>query len=101
MKRALLVLMLMVVMGSASAQTKTPVIPNSPTLAQVGRYQLLAVETDDGLAKEKTVFLLDTVTGTVWKYQPPFTTTDSNGKKVPQEPLFIYVRALPDPSSVR
>jgi hypothetical protein len=57
------------------SQTALPVEP-SP------RYQLFAASTDEPLSgPEKRVFLIDTQTGDVWEYQPPFVWTSPDGKK--------------------
>ena len=46
-----------------------------------GRYQLFAAESVASTAGEKTVFLLDTETGVVWKLQAASSWTDVDGKQ--------------------
>lgn len=52
---------------------------------------MAAMLDDKVAAATKTVLLLDTATGRVWKYQEAFTTTDTEGKKSWIPAAFILV----------
>ncbi len=61
----------------------------NPIPDTIGRYQMTATTLDNG---EKTVFLLDTATGKVWKYQNGFTSTETGGTTpVFNPPRFISI----------
>ena len=61
-------------------QSAPPVAP--PAASPSGRYQIVAATLDDGISqKTQTVFLINTQTGNVWKYQEAFTATDTDGTK--------------------
>jgi sugar lactone lactonase YvrE len=69
---------------SLVAQTR-PITSSSNK--DIGRYRLVPADVPD----EKTVFLLDTVTGRVWKYQPSYKGADAQGKPVSFPPDFFPV----------
>jgi len=60
------------------AQAPHVILPNavdSPTpraSTQVGRYRLVTATVENGNATEPTIFMIDTATGRVWKYQGVF-----------------------------
>jgi len=58
---------------------------------------MTATTGDLAASEEKTVFLLDTETGTVWKYHPARAIRDTNGKMVAIPAAFelISVESLP------
>jgi hypothetical protein len=95
--RAIASLLLCVSLSSAqSQQTSKEPIPQ-PKPVQVAsanpRYQLVTASIEDGVAaNQKTVFLLDTQTGRVWKFQDTFFSTDPSGKKNAQSAVFIPVQ---------
>jgi hypothetical protein len=70
---------------------QTEAKPSSPT----GKYQLLSAicepEIASGQANEHCVFLLDTQTGRVWKYQSGVAVTDADGKQQYLSPTFIPI----------
>jgi len=64
------------------------------------RFQIVAAETDEQAGQDHpelvvtghSVFLLDTETGKVWKYQWPRTIQDSKGKWFPINSTFLPVQ---------
>jgi len=68
----------------------SPTLPSSP--AASGRYQLIPALLDDAASTPlKTVFLLDTQTGKVWKYQEAFTLHEQDGTTRIMPATFVSV----------
>jgi hypothetical protein len=55
------------------------------------RFQLVAATVQSGDANEPTVFMIDTATGRVSKYQGPFESKDQKGVKTIASPVFISI----------
>jgi len=78
----------------ATAQTRPPATTTNQ------RYQLISAQIDvdasDAVSPAPQLFLLDTWTGRVWRYQPPGTIDHPDGQKEPiQIPeLFIQIEIL-------
>jgi hypothetical protein len=53
-----------------------------------GRYQMTAATLD---GNERTVFLLDTTTGRVWKFQTGYESKDAEGKLIINPPRFVLI----------
>jgi|ERR1700723_1425665 hypothetical protein len=64
---------------------------SKPTSTTGGRYQMISAQVENGNSTEPTVFLLDTATGKVWKYQGPFQYKTSEGKDTAEPGAFIPV----------
>ena len=82
MKIALLILSLAFTVLSAQTQ-QSPTKPPAPAAVPThsGRYQIAAASAGDPAApEEKTIFLVDTETGRVWKYQLARTIRNADGK---------------------
>ncbi len=77
-------------LSAAQSQQTKQVTPSTVT-PYISRYQLISAPIEDGITSEKTIFLLDTVTGKVWKFQTAFVSTDASGKKTSIPPFFIPI----------
>ena len=56
-----------------------------------GRYQLVSLELNDHLEKTKSVFLLDSQTGRVWRYQPFSAGTTNDNKPINFPEVFLPI----------
>jgi len=90
MKRSFLSIAVLILASAPVHSQQTAAKQVSPT----GRYQLFSAVCDPLTSsdqREQCVFLLDTQTGKVWKYQGAANIKDANGKPQYLNPTFIPV----------
>jgi hypothetical protein len=56
-----------------------------------GRYQLISLEVDDQGSKSHNIFLLDSKTGRVWRYQPLSMGTTKDDKPIKFPEVFLPI----------
>jgi hypothetical protein len=67
--------------GVLSAQQGPDASPvQRPATGPVNRYQLVTARVENDNTEEPTVFMIDTVTGRVWKFQGPFVVRKAGGE---------------------
>jgi hypothetical protein len=82
-------LLLSLALGPASLSQQPNQATATTSDAPIGRYQLLAAPVENGaITPQKTVFLLDTATGRVWRFRETVVGKDESGKEIAYPPLF-------------
>jgi hypothetical protein len=91
-----LLAMTVVAVGLLSAYSQQAIPKPSSTSSPNGRYQLISAPVGEATG-DSTVFLLDTATGNVWRYQPAYSAKGTDGKETIVPAMFfpIPVRMFP------
>jgi len=83
-------------------QAQKAAVQSTPHPVSTGaRYQLVSLEFDQvggtstGESRSRAVFLLDSQTGRVWRYQPEHVWEGKDNKPVKVTELFIPIQVLP------
>jgi hypothetical protein len=79
-----------------SALAQQPTKPHPDPLTHQGRYQLVAATIENGQTSEKTVFMIDTETGSVWRFQAVYFVKDgpNAGYATPESFVAVPVEGL-------